>query len=208
MAVSVQLRSWATSALGRGLPGRWNTSAESLCNLVVYSPFAADEPWRQVRWISADTAVCEASLQHQMWLHPEEKNPATFNLFLSLITKTIYSWVHNTRLVTVSWSTCQGKRISGSKSNHSYEFIHCATVVVKSWSRQSHLTLSYCVFVLCGWHLFVLFWMCSWNHQRSSLSFSLPLSTLKNELKPGSLSCPLLRESAEDSLGLSPICWG
>lgn len=102
--------------------------------LLVCSPFAAAEPWRQGRWISADTTVCEASLQHQMWFHPEEKNPGTFNLFLSLITKTIYSWVHSTRLVMVSWSTCQGQGISGSKSNHSYEFIHCVMVVVKSWS--------------------------------------------------------------------------
>lgn len=207
MTVSVQPNSWATSAVGRGLTVRWNSDEASLCNLLVYSQFASDEPRKPGRRISADTAVCEASLQHQMWFHPE-KNPAIFNLFLSLITKTVYSWVHDTRLAMVSWSALQGKGILRSKSNKSYEVIHCVTVLMKSWSWQSHLTLSHHLFELCGWHLFVLFWRCPRNHKRSYLSFSSSLSTLKNELKHGSLSCPLLRESAENSLGLFPICWG
>lgn len=44
-------------------------------------------------------------------------------------------------------------------------------------------------------------------HKRSYLSFFLPQSTLKNELGHGRLSCPLLCESPENSLGLLPVCW-
>lgn len=64
-------------------------------------------------------AACETPLQHQIWLLPEKK-PCSF---LSLITKTVYSWVHDTRLVLVSWSVLQAKEILGSKSNKSYEGI-------------------------------------------------------------------------------------
>lgn len=138
---------------------------------------------------------------------PWGKSPTFLNLFLSLISATVYSWVRDTRLVMVSWSVLQGKGILGSKSNKFYEFIHCVMVLMKSWSWQSHLTLSHCPSELCGWCLFALFWMCPWNYKIIYLAFSLPWSTLKNELKHDSLSYPFLHESAENSLDLFPICW-
>lgn len=54
---------------------------------------------------------------------PWEKKSCRF--FLLLITKTVYSWVHDTGLVLVSWSVHQRKEILGSKSNKSYECIPC-----------------------------------------------------------------------------------
>lgn len=165
--------------------------------------FAVVEPQRAGRGISADVAACETPLQHQGFSPWEEKSCS----FLSLITETACSWVHDTRLVLVSWSVLYAKEIIGSKSNKSHECIPCVMVSVKSWAQQSHFTLSHCLFELCGWHIFCHILNVFLNHKKSYLSFFLPQSTLKNELKHSRLSCPLLCESAENSLGLLPICW-
>lgn len=90
MAFSVQLNGWTTSAVESGLTVRWSSDKDSLCNLGVYSQFAAVEPQRAGRGISADMAACETPLQHQIWFLPEKKSPAGFfvtnhqnSLFLS-----------------------------------------------------------------------------------------------------------------------------
>lgn len=67
---------------------------------------------------------------------------------------------------------CASKEIFRSKSKKSYECIPCVIVPVKSWAQQSHLTLSHCLFELCGWHLFVIFWMCSWTTKGTVFFFS------------------------------------
>lgn len=182
---------------------RWSSDKESLCttgvhhhNLLLLSHRGQGEgfllAWQLVKLL--------CSIRVSPW---EEKSCS----FLSLITETACSWVHDTRLVLVSWSVLYAKEIIGSKSNKSHECIPCVMVSVKSWAQQSHFTLSHCLFELCGWHIFCHILNVFLNHKKSYLSFFLPQNTLKNELKHSRLSCPLLCESAENSLGLLPICW-
>lgn len=108
----------------RLLGGDWQWGEAAMRSVLVYSQFASDEPWRPGRSISADTWFMKLPCNIRCGFTLEKKIPVIFNLFLSLITKILESM------------------IPGSKSNKSYEFLHCVTVLVKSWSWQSHLTLS------------------------------------------------------------------
>lgn len=121
MAVSVQSNSWVALSVGRGLTVRWSSNEECISVFTVCFWWAMEAREKHFCWHSGSWSFPATSDVVSPW---KKKIPVIFNLFLSLVTKILESM------------------IPGSKSNKSYEFLHCVTVLVKSWSWQSHLTLS------------------------------------------------------------------
>lgn len=91
--------------------------------------------------------------------------------FLSLITKIVYSWVHYTRLVSVSWSVLQAKEIFGSKSNKSYEWI---LVIWCQWRAGHNRAISHSDTACLNYvgDIFLLYFECVPEPQKE-LSFFL-----------------------------------
>lgn len=98
-----------------------------------------------------------------------KKNPA---VFLSLITKTVYSRVHDTRLVLVSWSVLQAKEIFGSKSNKSWEGI---LVLWCQWRARHNRATSHSAAACLNYvgDIFLLYFECVPEPQKELSCFFL-----------------------------------